>query len=140
MDMGIIKSLLFTISLVMIGSTWAVTYSSARKARRYSQGRQAVKNDDSFKIIGIIIFTASHFVTFASFWSNAKLLALYWSDDVWRATGLAVLIAATRLHISSMRYLGNNYSPCFDAHMPLQIIMQGPYRYVRHPVYLANVL
>ncbi len=80
-------------------------------------------------------------VTLASFWTNSRvLLLLVGPSETLRAAGMLALIAATLLYIKSLVYLGNNYSPCFDAHLPFRIVTNGPYRYIRHPLYLANIL
>ncbi len=36
--------------------------------------------------------------------------------------------------------LGTNYSPCFDAYIPQQVVAHGIYRHIRHPIYLSNML
>ena len=51
-----------------------------------------------------------------------------------------LVVLATVLYFESLRYLGKNYSPCFDAHLPFELIVTGPYRFVRHPMYLAKLI
>lgn len=36
--------------------------------------------------------------------------------------------------------LGNSYSPCFDSYVPQDIVKSGIYKYIRHPIYTANIL
>lgn len=64
----------------------------------------------------------------------------FWHDDRFRLVGLIVLATSTMLCVKSMRDLGDNYSPCFDSHRPFRIVTRGIYRWVRHPLYLANIL
>jgi protein-S-isoprenylcysteine O-methyltransferase Ste14 len=47
---------------------------------------------------------------------------------------------ATVLYFESLRYLGENYSPCYDAHLPFELVAIGPYRFIRHPMYLAKLI
>lgn len=40
----------------------------------------------------------------------------------------------------SIKYLGRNYSPCFDAHIPFELVFKGPYQFIRHPGWLSKIL
>jgi protein-S-isoprenylcysteine O-methyltransferase Ste14 len=40
----------------------------------------------------------------------------------------------------ALRHLGSNYSPCYDSHLPAVIVKAGPYRWIRHPMYLAKFI
>jgi len=134
------KSLAFSLVQAVIAAVWVFQYGAARQTRGYSEGRQAVARDDWFKTFGKVIFAVNNLVTLASFWTNSKLLLLFWQDDRFRLAGMVVLIASTLLCVKSMRDLGTNYSPCFDSHRPFRIVTKGSYRCVRHPLYLANIL
>jgi protein-S-isoprenylcysteine O-methyltransferase Ste14 len=145
MGAGFYKALAFSLTLALIASVWVWRYGAARRGRRYAEGRTAVGRtavgrDDSFKVLGKVIFVAMNAVTFASFWADSRVLLHVLGGDAFRVAGLVVLIAATFLYLRSMDCLGDNYSPCFDPHLPRGIVTRGPYRYVRHPVYLANIL
>jgi protein-S-isoprenylcysteine O-methyltransferase Ste14 len=140
MGVGYFKPFAFSLTLAVIASAWVLKYGAARRGRRYSNGRQAIGRDDRFRMIGRVIFVVMNAVTFASFWTDWKVLLLFRQDDTFRMAGMVVLIVATLLYVKSMDHLGNNYSPCFDAHLPFRIVTRGPYRYVRHPLYLANIL
>lgn len=140
LEFHISTSLALSLAQAAIAAVWILQYGSARKTRGYSEGRQAVAKDDGFKTFGKVIFAVNNLVTLASFWTNSKLLLLFWQEDLFRLSGGVVLVAATLLCIKSMRDLGVNYSPCFDSHRPLRIVTKGTYRYVRHPLYLANIL
>ena len=139
-EFGTSRSIAFSLAQAVVASVWIVKYGAARKDRKYAEGRQAIFRDERFRNSGKVVFVISNIVTFASFWTNSKILLLFSRDDTFRGAGMVVLIAATLLHIKSMKYLGDNYSPCFDSHLPFRIVTQGPYRYIRHPLYLANIL
>jgi protein-S-isoprenylcysteine O-methyltransferase Ste14 len=140
MGVEFLKPLAFSLVLAVIASAWVLKYGVARRGGRYSKGRQAIGRDDRFRILGRVIFVVMNAVTFASFWTDSKVLLLYRQDDTFRVAGMLVLIVATLLYVKSMDHLGNNYSPCFNAHLPFRIVTRGPYRYIRHPLYLANIL
>jgi len=42
--------------------------------------------------------------------------------------------------ISAKLSLGEHYSPCFDSFVPRDIVQEGLYRYIRHPIYASNIL
>lgn len=133
-------SLVYSMVQAIVAAVWILEYGSARKTRGYSEGRQPVVKDDWFKTFGKVIFAVNNLVTLASFWTSSKLLLLFWHADRFRLAGLVVLAAATLLGVKSIRDLGANYSPCFDSHKPLRIVTKGIYQWVRHPLYLANIL
>ena len=54
--------------------------------------------------------------------------------------GMALAVAATALFVAAKLDLGEHYSPCFDAYAPRDVMRDGVYRYVRHPIYVANIL
>ena len=140
MDADISKSIVFSLAQTVIASAWVLKYGKARKARRYSEGREAVARDARFKVVGKAIFVVMNLVTLASFWTSSGAIVLLWRADSLRLAGMFLLICATLLYIPSMKHLGDNYSPFFDSYLPSRIVTNGPYRYVRHPVYLANIL
>ena len=140
MEVGFYKPLAFSLAMALTASVWALKYGAARGGRKYSEGRISVGRDDSFRVLGGVIFVLMNVITLASFWAGPNVLLLSVPSDTSRVAGLAVLVAATLLHWKSMDTLGGNYSPCFDPHVPRCVVTRGPYRYVRHPIYLANIL
>ena len=140
MDIDTSKSIVFSLVQAVIASAWVLKYGTVRKARRYSKEREAVARDERFRVVGKVIFVVMNLVTVASFWSSSGLIVLLWRNDSLRLAGIFLLTCATLLYIPSMKHLGDNYSPFFDSYLPFRIVTNGPYRYVRHPVYLANIL
>jgi protein-S-isoprenylcysteine O-methyltransferase Ste14 len=58
----------------------------------------------------------------------------------WSVAGGSIIVLAEALFVWSMVSLGRQYSPCYDAFIPKALVTTGPYRYVRHPIYTANVV
>jgi protein-S-isoprenylcysteine O-methyltransferase Ste14 len=56
----------------------------------------------------------------------------------WAAVG--VMLAALALQLWSMRSLGEHFTFTLGAHEEQPVIERGPYRVVRHPGYLAQIL
>lgn len=140
MGLEIFKPLAYSLAVMVIANVWVLKYRSARRGRRYAEGRESIGRDDRFRVFGKVIFVAMNVLTLASFWTDSRLLLLLGQSETIRVAGIISLIAATLLYAKSLGHLGNNYSPCFDAHLPFQIVTHGPYRYIRHPLYLANIL
>jgi protein-S-isoprenylcysteine O-methyltransferase Ste14 len=134
------KSIVFSLALSGIAAVWLFKYGSARRARKYSQGRTPIVRDERFRTFGKVIFLVSNLVTLASLWTNSPAILSIFEDHRLRVTGMVVLIVATLLHVNSMKHLGENYSPCFDSYHPVRLVKHGPYQYIRHPIYLANIL
>jgi protein-S-isoprenylcysteine O-methyltransferase Ste14 len=55
-------------------------------------------------------------------------------------SGVGLMTAAEVGFIWSIVSLGKQYSPCYDAHIPARVVRHGPYAWVRHPIYTANLL
>lgn len=72
-----------------------------------------------------------------------------WDRVFWTAATLPFIInlfgmltglAAAVLGIESRRYLGRAYSPRADHSDGSSLVRDGPYRWIRHPIYLAAIL
>ena len=140
MGIGLFKPLAYSLALIVIASAWVLKYRSSRGGRRYAEGRRPIDRDDRFKLHGKIIFVAMNVLTLASFWTDGTILLLIGKSDSVRVAGMIALVASTVLYFKALGHLGDNYSPCYDAHLPFQIVTHGPYRCIRHPLYLANIL
>jgi protein-S-isoprenylcysteine O-methyltransferase Ste14 len=76
----------------------------------------------------------------ATFWTSTPWLLQIHDNYLIRFLGASFVWPATFLYFLSLRYLGSNYSPCYDSHLPYRIITSGPYRYIRHPMYLGKLV
>jgi protein-S-isoprenylcysteine O-methyltransferase Ste14 len=56
------------------------------------------------------------------------------------ALALALGLIALALLAASLATLGENFSDCHDGRLPAAIVRHGPYRFLGHPIYVANVL
>jgi protein-S-isoprenylcysteine O-methyltransferase Ste14 len=56
------------------------------------------------------------------------------------AAGYGLGLAALALLAWSLAALGPNFAACHEGRVPETIVRHGPYRFVRHPIYYANLL
>ena len=54
--------------------------------------------------------------------------------------GISLSAISIALFISAKISLGGNYSDCYNQKKPKQIIRDGLYGIVRHPIYSSNIL
>lgn len=61
-------------------------------------------------------------------------------DDLVLSLGLALAVAGVALAIFSRAFLGRNWSATVQLKQDHELITDGPYRYVRHPIYTGLLL
>lgn len=64
----------------------------------------------------------------------------YIPSDAWRTTGMVLMGAGTAIGFWSAAFLGRGLTPTPVPNGATELVTRGPYRYVRHPMYLAVVL
>ena len=68
------------------------------------------------------------------------LLLAYNSNAATIAAGVATGAVGLLVFLKAEQALGHNYTPCFNAFMPLGVTTWGSYSKIRHPIYAANLL
>lgn len=119
---------------------WAKTYTRIRRARAYASGRTLADTNKRYKFIGYLSFFTHNFIALMAYWSDAPWIFKLYQNTTINLTGTAILAAGTILHAQAIKHLGDNYSPCFDSHLPGNLIQTGPYGLIRHPDYLAKLI
>jgi protein-S-isoprenylcysteine O-methyltransferase Ste14 len=135
-----LSPILFTIFQIVWSYIWATKHLDIRKAKNYSMNRTLADTNNRYKLLSFFLFAAQNIISIASLWSNSEVLLKIHDNDTIRLLGAAIIVAATALYFRSLSYLGRNYSPCYDSHVPHEIVASGPYRFVRHPMYFAKLL
>ena len=71
-----------------------------------------------------------------------------WPSGIWLvlfntpfsvSLGISIISIALALLYTAKINLGSNFSPCDDAYVPKDIVQEGLYKYIRHPIYTANL-
>lgn len=130
----------FTIFQVCWAIAWARIHLRIRKSRRYAEDRIQVDTNKRYKILSPMLYVLQNTLTIACFWFDGPWFLEFHNSNWIRSVGVAVMVAATSLYTLALKHLGENYSPCYDAHLPRHLVATGPYEFIRHPMYLAKLM
>lgn len=134
-------SVALTVFQIAWSTTWGTLHVRIRKGRGYARAREAIgSRDDWYRHLNPVLFVAQLALSVACFWSDAPWLFELHNNVPLRLVGAALLSAAFLLTLAAVRHLGDNYSPCYDPHLPGTLVTSGPYSIIRHPMYLAKLL
>ena len=135
------QSILLSIIHVMTFYLYIAKYARLRKNQNYAQqDKPPVEDMPLARKITKLAFVASSLLVLLGFWIQDARLGYFQAPFPLRAAGVLITLCAFLFLSRSLDQLGKNYSPLFDTHRPLCIVDSGPYKYIRHPVYLCNIL
>ena len=140
MPSEILYPIAFTLFQVCWAVVWAARHVEVRHSRRYAANRAPADTNRRYRVVSYFLYVFQNLLCIFSFWSNSPLLLKIHDSDAIRIMGLILIGCATIMYFISLKYLGRNYSPCFDSHVPLELISSGPYKLTRHPMYLGKLL
>lgn len=133
------STLFCSITVFAIFLAMAVSYTQKRANQAYAEGKQPVPSIRRFKPLSKIIFVINMLITLASYWLISPLfLTIHHNLGLQLLGALIVLIGYINLN-RAFNALGNNYSPLFDSYAPNNLVTQGVYARIRHPIYLFNL-
>jgi protein-S-isoprenylcysteine O-methyltransferase Ste14 len=131
---------IFTILQLSWASLWAKKHFQIRKQRHYAERRRLVDTNSRYKIISPALYLLQNAICIATFWVHSPWLLQFHASNLWRSIGFFILYGCMAFYFWSLRHLAANYSPCYDSHLPHELVTTGPYKYIRHPMYLAKIL
>lgn len=132
--------LLLTVLWLLFCILWAARSLVVRREKRYAIGKKSVDKNNRYKIVSNVAYVAQISLTIPMFWSNSSYLLKFHNNDDLRIAGLLICFVGLIISVLALVYLGRNYSPCFDSHVPFHLITSGPYRFIRHPGWLSKIL
>lgn len=133
--------LVFTLFQVAWSIAWGTLHVRIRRGRRYARGRAASGvRDGWYRRLNPLFFVAQLALSVACFWSDADVLLELHDSAAVRLLGAAMLSVALALTHTALAHLGRHYAPCYDAHVPRQLVRSGPYSLIRHPMYAAKLV
>ena len=64
------------------------------------------------------------------------------AEPLWQTVLLGGIVGVMGLILldRSLLALGENFSPCDQGQLPFEHVKRGPYRFLSHPIYVANLL
>jgi len=131
----------FTLFQLCWSALWGGLHVRIRSQRKYARGRAQVGGlDGLYRRLNPLLFVAQLALTVACLWSDSRWLLEFHHRAPLRALGAGLLALSLALTLLALRHLGDNYSPCYDSHLPRTITTTGPYAGIRHPMYLAKIL
>lgn len=133
-------SLLATAATVMAAGVSRLTYRQAdgRAAARPQLASESVTwFHGAYPIIQLLILVPA---LAAPLHHGGWLLRTHAQTPTSTAIGIVGMVVSIALFRSALRVLAENYSPCYAQKAPLELITEGPYRFVRHPIYTANLV
>ncbi len=79
-------------------------------------------------------------ITVLSIHSDSAWLLRFHRSPLVLVIGLVISGTAIGLFVWAMKSLGAQFTPAHQSHLPDRIVREGPYRYIRHPIYTSNLL
>jgi protein-S-isoprenylcysteine O-methyltransferase len=112
------------------------------RARSYAEGkdRPMEAGDPIYFWVDLWIKASTAVVSVAALFVSHPALLVVMQEPAFFWGGMAIAGCGVGLFVWAMLSLDRQFSPCCDAYVPEQIVRHGPYRYVRHPIYTANMI
>ena len=139
--MSSLESLVLSLIHLLTFSLYVAKYGRLRQNRNYAGAdKPPVEKMPLARRLTKLAFVASSLLVLIGFWVREAHFGYLPAPLSLRVGGVLLSLGAFLLLSRSLNRLGENYSPLFDTHRPYSIVASGPYRYIRHPVYLCNML
>jgi protein-S-isoprenylcysteine O-methyltransferase Ste14 len=125
---------------LMIGLVSLLMYDGKKLQASSEADRRPMNSVSSFRYIYrlsqltfvyalVMLFMGRHELTLSLFHNLATLYLGAW-----------ISVAGIVLFIGAKTTLGHHYSHCSQMYMPKDIVMEGIYGHIRHPIYTANLI
>ena len=128
-------------ALLVVAGAGLIGYFYHYRPKKHEPGeRDPIPSWSAYWIIDWYLKVSTLAVSLGAAFSNHPVLFRLYDSSVSLWSGLAIAGVALLLFGSAMWHLDAQYTPAHDSHLPSEIITTGPYRYIRHPIYTANLL
>jgi protein-S-isoprenylcysteine O-methyltransferase Ste14 len=101
---------------------------------------EKIESPDSFRYVYRYIQITTIVASIGAFLTDLPVFLELHNSLIWNYIGIAISTVAITLFVSAKMTIGEQYSPCFDSYVPTDVIRDGLYKYVRHPIYMSNIL
>ena len=110
-----------------------------RKNNNYIKNR-SLKSYSSFLYIHKLLRLSTLVILLGCIWLNNFNWLILFNNVYVLYFGITISTLAMIIFLAAGINLGKNYSPCYDSHLPEDIIQHGLYKFIRHPIYTSNLL
>lgn len=127
-------------TVVILGTAVVSTVAYGRCGRVHAIGKDtAIASPSAFRLVYRYVQASTLIAALGAIYMDSFWL-LKVPRPVWLSlSGSALTLVGLAIFLHAKRVLGLAYSPCFDSFVPQGLVMTGIYRYVRHPIYAANL-
>jgi protein-S-isoprenylcysteine O-methyltransferase Ste14 len=70
----------------------------------------------------------------------SPIYLVLWKSDTAKIAGMLLGAVGISIFVLAKVTLGEHYTPCFNSFIPRALVNRSVYRFVRHPLYLGNLL
>ena len=126
--------------LVVLTFVSSVFYLDNITSLKRFKSAKRIKSLPSFRFVYLFIMLTTLTLAPLCFFYNSHYLFEWHNSIAVLYIGLSIATLGMTLFVISKVNLGENYNPCFEAFVPKDIIRDGVYKYIRHPIYTANII
>jgi len=126
--------------LIVLGAGVFVFLYQASERRVDRSSREPLIHWPLYTVIDWYLKLSTLALSIAAILTDRPWLLELYDHPLPLIAGLLIAGGGLVLFAWAMRNLGSQYSPAHQSLLPLKVVVTGPYRYLRHPVYTANVL
>ena len=131
---------LIFILLFLSGTSVSIYYR--HRAQRQSKDDISLRQERPFIMVALRLFGLALWISVFAYMINPAWMS--WAQlplPLWlRWTGVAVALISWGLLIWMFRSLGNNITPTVVTRKEHELVTDGPYRWIRHPLYTFATL
>jgi protein-S-isoprenylcysteine O-methyltransferase Ste14 len=121
------------ITVALLWLIWAAYWTVNAFGNKRSVYKQSLKSRLLYLAAAIVVFTMIRN-------SGTSRIPIFRETISTQITGLAMCAAGIALAIHARRILGSNWSGLITLKENHELIRNGPYRFVRHPIYSGLIL
>ncbi len=115
-------------------------YSSDNNEKYFKGKKEKISAIPGSKLIINIAKLFSGIITIGGILSNSFFLVKFHEGNhLIQLSGVFVLVVGLIIFVIAKLELGESYTPCFNSYVPKEFVKEGIYKYIRHPIYTANL-
>ena len=125
---------------VIVMAAISAHFYNHKNAAYVGEKTERIESPDSFRYVYRYIQITTIVASIGAFLTDLPIFLELHNNVMWNYIGIATSTIAITLFVSAKMTIGEQYSPCFDSYVPTDVIREGLYKYVRHPIYMSNIL